>query len=95
MILFIQYDVINPINIPNKGPPKAILTKLPTTPTKLEDSPLTRFKNSVKKTIAVPSFIKDYPSTRVLNRTLAPNSFNNATTATGSVADNTQPRVKA
>jgi len=50
---------------------------------------------SMKKTIAVPSLSKDYPSTNVLNRTLAPNSLSKATTATGSVAERTHPNVKA
>jgi len=45
--------------------------------------------------MAVPSFSKDYPSTKVLNLTLAPNSLSKATTATGSVADKTQPRAQA
>jgi hypothetical protein len=49
----------------------------------------------MKKTIAVPSFNKDYPSTKVLNLTLAPNYFKRATTATGSVAERTHPNVKA
>lgn len=61
----------------------------------VDDSPLTKFKKRVKKTIAVPSLSRDSPSTRVLNLTLAPNYFKRATTATGSVADRTQPRVSA
>ncbi len=49
----------------------------------------------MKNTIAVPSLSNDYPSTRVLNLTLAPNYFSRATTATGSVAESTHPKVKA
>jgi hypothetical protein len=49
----------------------------------------------MKKTIAVPSFNNDYPYTKVLNLTLAPNYFKRATTATGSVAERTHPNVKA
>lgn len=40
-------------------------------------------------------FIYKYPSIKWLNANDAPNSFNNATTATGSVADNTDPNVNA
>jgi hypothetical protein len=36
--------------------------------------------------LTYPSFMRDSPSMRVLNFLLAPSSFNNATTATGSVA---------
>ena len=57
--------------------------------------PFAKSKNMAKKTMAVPSFNKDYPSTKVLKRTLAPNYLSNATTATGSVADKTQPKVSA
>ena len=71
------------------------LTKFVTTPAKLEVLPFARSMNSIKKTIAVPSFNKDYPSTKVLNLTLAPNYFKSATTATGSVADKTHPKVNA
>jgi hypothetical protein len=56
------------------------------------------FKDSYairKKTIAVPSFKSDYPSTRILNLTLAPNYLSRATTATGSVADRTHPSAQA
>lgn len=95
MILFIQKLIIIPINIPKSGPPKATLTKLVRTPNMDEEFPLDRSRNSRKKTIAVPSFISDYPSTNVLNLTLAPKSLRRATTATGSVADNTQPMVSA
>lgn len=52
-------------------------------------------RNIIKNTIAVPSFNRDSPSIRVLNLTLAPNSFIRAITATGSVADSIAPRVKA
>jgi len=49
----------------------------------------------MKKTIAVPSFSRDYPSTKVLNLTLAPNYLSRATTATGSVADRILPSAQA
>jgi hypothetical protein len=87
--------MINPNNKPNRGPPRETLTKLVITYNGDATYPFARFMNSMKKTIAVPSFNSDSPSTRVLNLTLAPNYFNKATTATGSVADNTQPRVRA
>ena len=95
IILLSQKLNINPINNPKRGPPKAILTKLTTTPKNDEDFPFAKSINRAKNTIAVPSFIKDYPSIKVLNLTLAPNSLSNATTATGSVAESTQPSVKA
>ena len=47
------------------------------------------------KTMAVPSFKRDSPSIRVPSFLLAPNSFNRATTATGSVALTTTPNRKA
>lgn len=81
--------------MPNKGPPIDIRTKLVTTPSTVALYPLTRLMKSMKKTIAVPSLSSDSPSTRRLNCMLAPSSFNKATTATGSVADSTQPRVQA
>jgi hypothetical protein len=69
--------------------------KFETTPKTVVVYPLTKLIKSMKKTIAVPSFNKDYPSTRVLNFTLAPRSFRRATTATGSVAESTQPKAQA
>lgn len=95
IILLSQKLIINPITNPRRGPPKAILTKLITTPNKDEDFPFAKSMNKAKKTIAVPSFIRDSPYIKVLNLTLAPNSLRRATTATGSVAESTQPRVKA
>ena len=94
-IFFIQTQTINPIQIPSTGPPIDNLTKLVTTPTTVADYPLTKPMKSIKKTIAVPSFSKDSPSTKRLNWTLAPNYFKSATTATGSVADSTHPKVQA
>lgn len=79
--------------MPSNGPPKPILTKLVKTPKADEDAPFAKSINNIKNTIAVPSFSKDYPYTKVLNLTLAPNYFNNATTATGSVAERTHPNV--
>lgn len=84
-----------PIPIPSKGPPIDNLTKFVTTPKAVVSSPLTKPMNSKKNTIAVPSFSKDYPYTKRLNCTLAPNSLSKATTATGSVAERTQPKVQA
>ena len=85
----------NPTRRPSRGPPNAILTKLVTTPIADDEFPLAKSIKSMKKTIAVPSFINDYPSTSVLNRTLAPKDFRRATTATGSVAERTHPKVNA
>lgn len=95
MILFIQKLMIKPIMSPSIGPPNAILIKLPTTPKNVADSPFAKLRKRVKKTIAVPSLSRDYPSTRVLNLTLAPSYFRRATTATGSVAESTHPKVRA
>ena len=81
--------------MPRRAPPNETRTKFPITPTTDVESPLARLINSIKKTIAVPSLSKDYPSTKVLNLTLAPSYFSKATTATGSVAERTHPRVKA
>lgn len=87
--------MITPTKIPSKAPPRDTLMKLVITPIAEEELPLARSMKSIKKTIAVPSFNKDYPSTNVLNLTLAPNYLSKATTATGSVAESTHPRVKA
>lgn len=84
-----------PTSKPRSGPPSDTLTKFPKTPTTDEVFPFAKSIKSIKKTIAVPSFNKDSPSTKVLNRTLAPNYLSNATTATGSVAERTHPSVKA
>jgi hypothetical protein len=81
--------------MPKSGPPRDTLTKLLTTTRAEVDYPLTKLINSMKNTIAVPSFSKDSPYTKMLNCTLAPNSFNSATTATGSVAESTHPSAKA
>jgi len=94
-IFFNQRHMKKPNTTPRRGPPNDILTKLVTTPTAVAASPLARLKNNMKKTMAVPSLSKDYPSTRRLKCTLAPSSFKRATTATGSVAERTHPRVSA
>lgn len=85
----------NPKNTPNKGPPIEVRIKLNKTFVTVAELPFAKSKNRAKNTIAVPSFNKDSPSTSVLKRTLAPSYFNSATTATGSVADNTHPNVNA
>lgn len=87
--------MIIPTRIPSRAPPRDTLMKFVSTSTAEEELPLARSINSMKKTMAVPSFNKDYPSTNVLNLTLAPNYFSRATTATGSVAERTHPIVKA
>ena len=84
-----------PTNIPRRGPPRDTLTKFPKTPIVDEEFPFAKSKKRLKKSIAVPSLSKDYPSTNVLNLTLAPSSFKSETTATGSVAESTHPNVKA
>ena len=48
----------------------------------------------MKITIAVPSLRRDSLSIRVLKRLPPPNSFNKETTATGSVAQMTEPNIK-
>jgi len=82
-----------PTIIPSKGPPRETLTKFPITSPNDYEFPLTKSIKSVKKSIAVPSFNSDSPSTKVLNLTLAPSSFSKETTATGSVAERTDPKV--
>lgn len=95
-ITFFNQKLIKaPTIIPSKGPPKETLTKLVSTPKALDALPFAKSIKSIKKTIAVPSFKSDYPSTSVLNLTLAPNYLSKATTATGSVADKTDPKVNA
>ena len=59
------------------------------------EAPFDKLANNKKNTMAEPSLNKASPSIKVLNLTLAPNSFNKATTATGSVALKTEPKVKA
>lgn len=66
MIFFIHQQRSKPARMPKSGPPMDNLTKLEITPTKVADSPFTRLINSMKKTIAVPSFSKDSPSTSIL-----------------------------
>ena len=95
MIFFIQKQIIIPTNIPRRGPPIETRTKLVTTAKAVVDSPFTKLRKSKKNTIDVPSFSKDSPSTNKLKWTLAPSSFNKATTATGSVAESTHPKAKA
>ena len=51
-------------------------------------------KNTIKITIAVPSFNRDSLSMRVLSFLPPPNSFRIETTATGSVAHITEPNIK-
>ena len=95
MILFIQLLDIIPTAIPSKGPPIDVLRKVTNTAPTVVSYPFTIPKNIMKNTMAVPSFNRDSPSIRVLNLTLAPSSFIRAITATGSVADNIAPNVKA
>ncbi len=95
MVFLIQKLMMAPITNPKRGPPSDTRMKFPTTPVTDDEFPLARSMKSIKKTIAVPSFNKDSPSTKVLNLTLAPNYFSKATTATGSVAERTHPRVNA
>lgn len=95
IIFFIQKLTIKPTISPKIGPPIETLIKFEKTCKGLVYSPLTKLMKSIKNTIAVPSFSKDYPSTSVLNLTLAPNYLSKATTATGSVADKTHPRAHA
>ena len=55
-------------------------------------APVTTPINKTNATIAVPSFNNDSPSISVPSFLLAPKSFSNATTATGSVALTTAPK---
>ena len=79
---------------PRAGPPKDNLKnfskKFPT----LKDPTSTMLKNTKKNTVAVPSFNKLSPSNKILNLIGVPNSFNRATTATGSVAAKIAPIVR-
>jgi hypothetical protein len=56
MIFFIQKLTIKPITSPRIGPPIETRMKLAKTPIAEVSSPLTRLINSMKKTMAVPSF---------------------------------------
>ena len=95
IMVFAQRHAKNPITIPKMGPPIETLTKLTMTPEIVAVYPLTNFIKTIKNTMAVPSLRRDSPSTKVLNLTLAPNSLSKATTATGSVAESTQPKAQA
>ncbi len=66
MIFFIHQQSISPKIIPRRGPPIETLTKFVITSSADVDSPLTRLIKSMKKTMAVPSFNKDSPSTSML-----------------------------
>lgn len=86
---------MNPIIKPKRGPPKEVLMNPTTVYPSPFSYPTAKPKKIFKKTIAVPSFNKLSPSTKVLNLTLAPNSFKRETTATGSVAERTAPKTIA
>jgi hypothetical protein len=51
-------------------------------------------KNRLKKIMAVPSFMRDSPIIRVVSFGLAPALFKIDTTATGSVAETIDPKIK-
>ncbi|KAG0575637.1 hypothetical protein KC19_5G019300, partial [Ceratodon purpureus] len=75
-----------PKSSPKASAPNATRQRNEMTSPALNFCPSTICRYRRNTTIAVPSFMRDSPSIRVLNFLLAPNSFNNATTATGSVA---------
>lgn len=79
--------------IPKSGPPNELLIIFKLTIAELKDFSLTILIKSEKRTIATPSLSIDSPSISVLRFLLAPNYFNKATTATGSVADKIDPNV--
>lgn len=81
--------------IPNKGPPKAKLQNRVTQSPAEISVPLAISRKIVKNTIATPSLKRDSISIRVSICKGAPNSFNKATTATGSVVDKIEQRVAA
>ena len=94
-ILLVQKDPTNPISKPIIGPRIEFYAKLVITGNTPAPVPLERLTKKRKNTIAVPSFNNASASIRVLNLRLAPSSFRRATTATGSVAERTAPKVKA
>lgn len=79
--------------IPKSGPPNELLIIFKLTIAELKDFSLTILIKSEKRTIATLSLSIDSPSISVLRFLLAPNYFNKATTATGSVADKIDPNV--
>ena len=66
-IFFIQRQRRKPMQQPRIGPPIDNLTKFVTTPKAVVSYPFTKPMKSRKKTIAVPSFKRDSPSTKRLN----------------------------
>ena len=87
--------VITPITKPNNSPPTESLRNEQNESTKDVEFPLIMSMNIIKNTVAVPPFSKDYPYISVLNWTFAPNYFNKAIIAVGSVADKILPNAKA
>lgn len=80
---------LSPIISPNTGPPRESLQVQAITSSVSQHEFFVKALNmTLKKTIAVPSFIKASPSINVPNLSSTPKSFNRATTATGSVALN-------
>ena len=75
-----------PIKSPRRGPPRDKVANLNIILSILKSAPKFYLSITWKITIAVPSFNKDSPSTKVLNFSLTPTSLSKATTATGSVA---------
>ena len=89
-----KYDA-KPNNNPKIGPPNANQKNIPIPSAGLISAPFDDSRKIVKNTMATPSFNNDSISINVLVLKGAPNSFNKATTATGSVVPKIQPKVNA
>mmetsp|Transcript_20390 Transcript_20390/g.81547 ORF Transcript_20390/g.81547 Transcript_20390/m.81547 type:complete len:249 (-) Transcript_20390:179-925(-) len=89
----IQYVAIAPMAKPRMGETKTMRAKNSTT--SLAEYVLSRAtsKKIVNSTMAEPSFNSDSPVICIVSVADAPTALSNATTATGSVAANTEPSV--
>ena len=89
----------NPITAPTRAPPIKTLKKPNTAPpasSQVNAAPLRANKRIIlNTTMAVASFNKDSPSTRIVSLSGAPNSLNKEITATGSVAEIKAPNKSA
>ena len=89
----------NPITAPTRAPPTKTLKKSNTAPpasAQVNAAPLRANKRIIlNTTMAVASFNKDSPSTRIVSLSGAPSSLNKEITATGSVADIKAPNKSA
>lgn len=95
MNLLIWETISRHIKEPKKIPPKVSNKKFKAVPRSVSSSPLRIWEKTMKNTAAVPSLRRLSPSRRTLNCLLVPISLRRATTATGSVAEMMEEKVKA